>query len=234
MCILSEVQVHVEGWSVQQVERPETNGQASLPSWLCPFLSAAARQQFNQGKIGTSTKPFEATILFGDVVNSSQLFVHYPPAAVVRQLNRFFTVAQTIIHRHYGFTEKLLGDGLLAVFIDAGAALRAARIIQETLADFNAWQPERDERPLLARIALDSGSVILTSLGGPWRLDHTVVGVPVNAASHLLRFARPGEVWFTQATRDRLDDTDLLTEASLVGLKGYARSQTVYRLAGGF
>ena len=61
-------------------------------------------------------------------------------------------------------------------------------------------------------------------------MDHMVVGVPVNAASDLLRLTQPGEVWFTQATRDRLGETDLFTEASLVKLKGYTTPQTVYRL----
>lgn len=212
--------------------KPELTG--TFPGWLRPFLSAAAWQHLSQGQIGASTKPFEATIFFCDVVNSSQLLIQYSLPAVVGLLNHFFALLQEIVHRHEGFTEKLLGDGLLAVFPSAETALNAAQAAQLALADLNAWYTTGKICPLLARVALDSGPIIITSLGGRWRMDYTVVGVPVHAASHLLRFAQPGEVWFTQATRDRLGEIDLLTEASLVQLKGYRMSQTVYRLASSF
>jgi class 3 adenylate cyclase len=206
---------------------------ARFPPGLRPFLSVVAWQHISRGHLDVSTQPFDATIFFGDMVNSSTLLTQYPLLTVPRLLNRFLTLLQRIIHEHGGFTEKLLGDGLLGVFHGAPAALRAAQAAHDALDDFNAERTARGERPLLARIALDSGSIIIASLGGPWRMDHTVVGVPVHAASHLLQFARPGEIWFTQATRDRLAGIDLLTETSLVELKGYVAPQMVYYLGCG-
>lgn len=237
MQVMCNVEVQAQKWTARPVIRSE-NGSGENPSsasflgQLRPFLSAATWQHLSQGCPVHSTKPFEATIFFADVVNSSALFTQYNPSTVRILWNRFFALTQEIIHEHDGFTEKLLGDGLLAVFSNARAALRAAQATQSALAEFCAWRVAEGGRPFLARIALDSGQIIITSIGGRWRMDHTVLGVPVSAANALLNFARPAEIWFTQATRDRLGDIDLLTEASLVGLKGYATSQTVYRLVG--
>lgn len=254
MQTLCNVEVQQENRIVKPVIQPstsveETQKTASFLRQLRPFLSAAAWQHLIQGGLDSSTESFEATIFVADLVNSSQLLSRNgsersgkeEPEAVARHLqkvaeywNRFLTLIQDNIHEHGGFTEKLLGDGLLAVFPSAQAGLRAAQASQRALAKLNARQMTAGDPPLFARIALDSGPIIITSLGGRWRMDHTVIGVAVNGASALAHFTRPGEIWFTQATRDRLEDTRILTEASLVRLKGYSLSQTVYRLVRSF
>ena len=82
------------------------------------------------------------TILFADLVDSTELGARLDPEVLRRVLDRYFELARAAIERHGGVVEKFIGDAAMAVFgiptvheDDALRAVRAACELREALAE---------------------------------------------------------------------------------------------------
>jgi adenylate cyclase len=144
-----------------------------------------------------------ASILFVDLRGFTPLAERTPAREVVALLNDFYDLIIPLLREHGGHPNKLMGDGLLAVF---GAPDRrsdhGSRAIQAALA-IAAGVRARYGDELRAGIGVDSGAVVVGTIGGGGRLDFTVIGDTVNTA-----------VRVEAATRQTGDDI-LVTEATL-------------------
>ena len=132
------------------------------------------------------------SVLFVDIIGSTELAATRPPAEVVALLNRFFGVVVGVVDDHGGVVNKFEGDGALAVFgapveLDdhTGAALRAARSMCRRLAD------EVPECP--AGIGVSTGEVVAGNVGEERRFEYTVIGDPVNEAARLCEQAQTSD-----------------------------------------
>ena len=134
----------------------------------------------------------EVSVLFVDVIGSTELAANRPPEAVVALLNRFFAVVVDVVDGSGGTINKFEGDGALAVFgapvpIDdhAEAALRAARGLRTRLCE---EVPECE-----AGIGVATGRVVAGNVGEERRFEYTVIGDPVNEAARLCDRAKDVE-----------------------------------------
>lgn len=142
------------------------------------------------------------TVMFLDIRDFTATAERQRPEETVGMLNDYFGAVVPIVVEHGGHTNKFLGDGLLAVFgaperLDdhADRALAAATAIAR-LAD----QP--GSSGLRIGIGLNSGPVVVGSVGGGGRLEYSVIGDTVNVASRV------------ETLTKSLGDTVLLTEAT--------------------
>jgi adenylate cyclase len=137
----------------------------------------------------------EASVLFVDLVGSTELAASRPPAEVVDLLNRFFAVVVDEVDARDGLVNKFVGDAVLAVF---GApvpvpdhvtrALATARAIARRLPDELA--------DAVAGIGVATGRVVAGNVGDRRRFEYTVIGDPVNQAARLTELAKqsPGRL----------------------------------------
>jgi class 3 adenylate cyclase len=148
----------------------------------------------------------DATIMFVDIVAYTTRAEDMDAQAVVAELNDFFQLTIPIINRFGGHTNKLLGDGFMAVFgapvpIDdhADRALDAAHEIQREMR-------RRYEGGLRAGVGINSGQVVVGTTGGGSKLDFTVIGDAVNVASRIQALTREtgDEILMSESTRDVL------------------------------
>jgi adenylate cyclase len=137
----------------------------------------------------------DASVLFVDLVGSTELAATRPPAEVVDLLNRFFAVVVDEIDVRGGLVNKFVGDAVLAVFgapvpvpDHATRALATARAIAARLP---AEMPEA-----VAGIGVATGRVVAGNVGDRRRFEYTVIGDPVNQAARLTELAkqRPGRL----------------------------------------
>jgi adenylate cyclase len=149
----------------------------------------------------------------------------------VDYLNEFFAVAVPVVSAHGGHVNKLLGDGLLAVF---GApeplpdhADRALAAAGDLLA---AVDSELGERCRVG-IGLNSGLVLVGTIGAGDVVELGVVGDPVNVAARVQVATRDlGErLLVTEATRVLLeDDQQDLEPRGTISLRGKPQPIAVY------
>lgn len=164
----------------------------------------------------------DATVMFVDIVGFTRLAEDASPEDVVTDLNDFFDLVIPVIVSHSGHANKLLGDGLMAVFgipvalpDHADRALKAAIEIQVRLAD-------RYEGQLRAGTGLNSGVVVVGSMGGGPKLDYTIIGDVVNVAARVEALTREtgDAVLLTDSTKERLTGMHDLERRGARLLKG--------------
>src|SRR3989442_8806302 len=139
------------------------------------------------------------TILFADVIGSTQLGEQLDPERLRALLGTYFAAMASIITSWGGSVEKYIGDAVMAVFgipviheDDAERALRAALEMRERLNELNADFQRQHQVTLGVRIGVNTGEVIAPSGPAP---DHGMVaGDAVNTAQRLEAAAEPGEI----------------------------------------
>ena len=148
----------------------------------------------------------QVTVLFVDVSGFTSLSERLDPEEVHRLMRRAFDFMLAEVHRYEGTVNQFLGDGIMALFgapiaheDHARRAVHAALGIARALDDF---QRELAPRGITfrARQGLNTGLVVVGSIGGDLRMDYTAVGDTTNVAARLQQAAEPGRVTISDAT----------------------------------
>ncbi len=185
----------------------------------------------------------EAAILFADLRHYTALIEHLGVEAVVEYvLKRYITVMTDMLYSHEGTINKILGDGIMAVFgvplpqPDAPQrAMRAALSMQRAFAMLReGWWRDLGQ-DIGMGIGLAWGTVIAGDIGGSsMRTDYTVIGDAVNMASRLCELAAPGEILLSDGLAAAIggDASPWRLEAlPPVTIKGKEQPQQIYRVA---
>jgi adenylate cyclase len=132
-----------------------------------------------------------SAILFADMRNYAGISATLTPEQAVEFLNRYFDCVVPPIEAEGGEVLKYIGDGVLAIFRDAGdvpasAADAAFRAALQAIARAEAANRQgRFASPVTLGIALHHGEAAYGNVGSGGRLDFTVIGRDVNLASRI-------------------------------------------------
>jgi class 3 adenylate cyclase/tetratricopeptide (TPR) repeat protein len=150
------------------------------------------------------------TVLFCDVVTSTEQGEQFDPESWRRVMSRYFEEMQAVIHRHGGTVEKFSGDEVMAVFgvpavheDDALRAVRAAAEMRERLETLNEELDAIWGARLQVRIGVNTGQVVA---GDPATGSTFVTGEAVNLGKRLEQAAAPGEILVGKATYPLVKD----------------------------
>lgn len=181
----------------------------------------------------------EVSVLFADIRGFTGLAQRLDSAEVLALLNEFYAAMGEAIFGHRGSINRILGDGLMAVFgvperLDdhAAAAVAAALAMQAKVVALSpSWQA-RTGAPLEIAMAINCGDVTVGSIGDPRHLAFTVLGDVVNVAARLETEAkaRGARLLVTDAVRAACPD--VTAEAlGAVELRGRHGAVGIHRLA---
>jgi len=178
------------------------------------------------------------TVLFADLAGSTKLSQEMDDGAFGRMIDRFAAEMHAIIKRHGGFVEDISGDGILAYVgnfesggpeEDAGAVVRMAVEMQQTLRDLNVgFAAEYDlPSPLQMRIGISSGEAFVGKSSGV-RAIYTANGESVNLGAKLEQALKtlepPDGILISQTTAGLIgaDETDLTEHTLQIGGRSHA------------
>src|SRR6185295_10488538 len=120
------------------------------------------------------------TVLFCDVVQSTALAEQLGAERMHTLLSRFFEVAVAEIHRYEGTINQFLGDGFMALFgaplaheDHARRAVLAAVALHRALQDHQAELGEPYGVTCVFRMGLNTGLVVVGSIGNNLRMDYS-------------------------------------------------------------
>jgi class 3 adenylate cyclase len=171
------------------------------------------------------------TVLFCDVVGSTELGERFEPESVRRILGRYFATVRAVVERHGGSVEKFIGDAVMAVFgvplvheDDAMRAIRAAAELGDEMRLLNDELAAEYGTTLAMRMGINTGQVVT---GTEERL---ATGDTVNVAARLEQNARAGEILLGDATLIHVREAVEVERLSPVELKGKAQPVRPWRL----
>ncbi len=142
---------------------------------------------------GDGAENRQLTVLFCDLVGSTELSEQLDPEALRDILRDYQAVAGRVIARYEGHLAKYLGDGLLAYFgypkaheDDAQRAVRAGLAILEGLEPLRERMARQHGQALHARVGIHTGPVVAGDMGGETVHEaQAVVGRTPNVAARV-------------------------------------------------
>jgi adenylate cyclase len=202
-----------------------------------PLVEQAARGDIALGEAGAQ---LEGTILFADLRNFTATAERVGAAETVALLNRFFAAMVDEVFAMGGVLDKFLGDGLMALFglpvrqDDAGAtaALRCALQMQRRMAVLSQERAASGREPLEMGVGVNTGPVIVGSMGSERRLEYTAVGDPVNVAARLCSIAQGGQIICGEHTAERSRGAFSLRALAPQRVKGKVEPIAIYQVEG--
>lgn len=177
------------------------------------------------------------TVLFADVANYTAISEKLDPEEVHQIMDGAFKILMDEIHRYEGTINQFTGDGVMALFgapvaheDHAQRACYTAISIQKAITGYGEKIKKDTGVDFAMRIGLNSGPVIVGSIGDDLRMDYTAVGDTTNLAARIQQAARPGEVWLSQDTQSIIRGFFKVDSVGDLELKGKAEPQPTYRL----
>jgi class 3 adenylate cyclase/tetratricopeptide (TPR) repeat protein len=147
----------------------------------------------------------QVTVLFADIIGSMALLAGLDPEDARRVLDPVLDLMMEAVHHFEGTVNQVLGDGIMALFgapiahedhaVRASyAALRmrdgVRRYSQSTAADV----------PVQIRIGINSGEVVVRSIGNDLHMEYSAVGQTTHLAARMEQTASPGTILATAHT----------------------------------
>lgn len=133
-----------------------------------------------------------ATVLFSDVAGFTSMSEKLKPPQLVLIMNEYLGEMTRSITASGGFTDKYIGDGIMADFgipvpheDHAARACRSAVDQMERLKGLNVRFKERDLPVLKVRVGIHTGELTAGNFGSEERMNFTVMGDAVNLAARL-------------------------------------------------
>lgn len=172
----------------------------------------------------------EVSLVFCDVKGFTEAAAEASAAEIVARLNEMFEVIVPIVWRHRGHVDQFVGDGVLAVF-GAPARLpnhadRAVQAAVEIARTVNSRRPGG----FTIGVGVNTGKVVVGSIGGAGRLSFSVIGDAVNLCSRVEAETREtgDPVLITGATRAELSETIEVRSLGEREMRGYSKAIDLY------
>ena len=182
----------------------------------------------------------QVTVLFADIKGSMELLADRDAEAAQKLL--FDPVLERMIeavHRYEGTVHRVMGDGIMALFgaplaveDHAVRACYAGLRMQETVTRY-AEEVQRSQGVQVAiRVGLNSGEIVVRTIGNDLHMDYTVVGQTAHLASRMEQMAKPGSVLTTADTLQLAEGYVAMKPLGPVPVKGLADPVQIYEVTG--
>jgi len=179
------------------------------------------------------------TVLFSDIVDSTAIAERMDPEDWTAIVNEAFDRMSRAIRRYDGTIARLMGDAILAFFgapvaheDDPERAIRAGLDLIASIETLSARVQREQGVPLRVRVGINTGPVLVGTVGTAMAREYTAMGDAVNVAARMQSAARPGTVLVTAATYAFVAPIVDASDAGALELKGKSEPVRAYEIAG--
>ena len=174
------------------------------------FLQFLGKESIVDVKLGDQVQR-EMSVLFSDIRAFTTLSEIMTPEENFKFINSYLSQMEPIITQHQGFIDKYIGDAIMALFSgEADNAVKAGITMLYRLGEYNQNRAKAGYVPIKIGIGINTGSLMLGTVGGYNRMDSTVISDAVNLASRVETLTKSYGVsmLITQQTLSRLTNAD--------------------------
>jgi class 3 adenylate cyclase/tetratricopeptide (TPR) repeat protein len=195
-------------------------------------------------KILTSKSALEGerkrvTVLFADLKGSMELLADRDPEEARKLLDPVLERMMEAVHRYEGTVNQVMGDGIMALFgaplaheDHAVRACYAALRMQESVKGYAAASRRAHGVEIQIRVGLNSGEVVVRSVGSDLRMDYTAVGQTTHLAARMEQLATPGTVRLTADSARLAEGYVEVKSLGPIPVKGLADPIEIFELTG--
>ncbi|KTD11981.1 guanylate/adenylate cyclase [Legionella gratiana] len=153
------------------------------------FLKVLNRKNIADIKLGDCVEKV-MTVLFLDIKSFTSIAEQLSPVEIFNLINTLMSYMEPVILRNSGVIDKYIGDAIMALFNNADDAIMAASEMLTALDHFNAPRIHNHLEPIHVGIGINTGNLILGTVGFEERMDCSVISDAVNIASRLENLTR--------------------------------------------
>src|SRR5262245_17483081 len=195
-------------------------------------------------KIFTSKSAIEGerkrvTVLFADLKGSMELLADRDPEEARKLLDPVLERMMEAVHHYEGTVNQVMGDGIMALFgapfaheDHAVRACYAALRVQESVKRYAEDVRRTEGIPIQIRVGLNSGEVVVRSIGSDLRMDYTAVGQTTHIAARMEQLAAPSSILLAPDTLQLAEGYVQVKALGPIAVKGLGKPVEVYELGG--
>jgi len=149
----------------------------------------------------------QVTVLFADLKGSMELLADRDPEEARKILDPVLERMMEAVHHYEGTVNQVMGDGIMALFgapvaheDHAVRACYAALRMQEVVRRYSDELRRAQGAEVQIRVGVNSGDVVVRSVGSDLRMDYTAVGQTTHLAARMEQLAPPGRTRLTAGT----------------------------------
>lgn len=211
-----------------------------------PFIDYSEPQsytpKFITDKILTSRSSIEGerklvTVFFADVANYTSIAEKLDPEEIHQIMDGCLKILMDEIHHYEGTVNQFTGDGVMALFgapiaheDHAQRACYAALSIQKALKNYSEKIKQDYGVDFKMRIGLNSGPVVVGSIGDDLRMDYTAVGDTTNLAARMQSMAETETILVSKNTYWLTKDFFDFHSIGKIEVKGKEQPQEAYEI----
>jgi class 3 adenylate cyclase/tetratricopeptide (TPR) repeat protein len=181
----------------------------------------------------------QVTVLFADLKGSMELLADRDPEEARKLLDPVLERMMEAVHHYEGTVNQVMGDGIMALFgapvaheDHAIRACYAALRMQDAVRRYSEELRRAQGVEVQIRVGVNSGDVVVRSIGSDLRMDYSAVGQTTNLAARMEQLAAPGSIRLTAATLHLVEGFVQVTPLGPVPVKGLGEPVEVFELVG--
>ena len=198
------------------------------------FLNLLDKKSIIEVALGDHVEK-EMSILFADIRGFTELSEKISPHENFKFINAYLCRMEPAITENNGFIDKYIGDAIMALFVgSADDALKAGIAMLERLNDYNETRQRPERPPIKIGVGINTGVLMLGTVGGQNRMDGTVISDAVNLASRIEGLTKTYGIslLITEYSYHKLKNSSKyhIREVDRVKVKGKTKGVTVYEV----
>src|SRR5437867_2174967 len=179
------------------------------------------------------------TVLFADLKGSMELLADRDAEEARRLLDAVLERMMEAVHHYEGTVNQVMGDGIMALFgapiaheDHAVRACYAALRMQQRVKEYAEELHRSLGLPIHIRVGLNSGEVLVRSIGNDLHMDYTAVGQTTHLAARMEQMAMPGSILVPSETLGLVEGCVVTRSLGPRPVKGLDTPLDVYEVTG--
>lgn len=216
-----------------QLKATQQRIRETFERFVAPQVVEALLQDPDKVRLGGQLQ--EVTVLFADLEGFTPLSEKIPPEQLLEILNRYHGLMINEIKRAGGTVDKLLGDGILALYNaplpqedHTLQAIQTALAVQAALPQL--YETLEPAIRVKVNFGIHTGEAVVGNVGTADVMDYTAVGDTVNLASRLQGITHGGRITISQAAYERAGDRIRVENQGPQKVKGREEAVITYEV----
>ncbi len=183
------------------------------------------------------SRGIQMSVLFSDIRSYTTLSERMTVEDNFKFLNSYLRRIEPIIEKYNGFVDKFIGDAVMSLYHgdrSGASALDSAIEVQRQIAAYNIDREKAGYPPIHLGIGINTGFLMIGTIGSSNRLDTTVIGDTVNLASRMENLTKvyEADILISDNTYKNLENPDryYIREIDSIRVKGKEHPTVIYEV----